>query len=180
MATRTSNTRRRPGRPSNAERNAELRSHNELLIDTAFAAASAALKTVLGSGVDIPRASGVATPVTASQAQGSTSQGSGSTQSQPQGSTSQGTTTASASSQAKPAARARKSPGRRVDPNSKMSRARVFYADNTNMQRSDMVDALVEKLDISKAVANTYVSNIDKENGSILRRRGSGPQKAAA
>jgi hypothetical protein len=68
--------------------------------------------------------------------------------------------------------RPRQAPGRHVDPKSKMSLARAFYAANVaTMERSVMVQTLHENLSISKQVANTYVSNIDKQAGGKLSRR---------
>lgn len=180
MATRTTKTAskttsRRRGRPTNAERDQRVQSQQTLLIDVAMAAASAAVKTAMGiaeggvTTIGVPQGS-------QGQSAGSAT-GSVSTSQAPQSNAS--TSTASTGQR-----RQRQAPGRRVDPNSKMSQARDFYAANMNMERSDMVNTLTEKLDISKQVANTYVSNIDREHGYKLpRRRGSNrtaPAKQAA
>jgi hypothetical protein len=140
-----SNTPARPrGRPSNKARAQRSASAQDRLVDTvmaaASAAASAAVKTML--------ADGSASVVGIGTAQSS----------QPSGSQS------STSSQKKSRGR----PGAPVDPNSNMSKVRDFIAKNRKMERSALVDAVVDAHGISKAVVNTYVSKIEKENGEPL------------
>lgn len=143
----------RRGRPTNAERAQRVQSQQSNLIDVAVAAASAAVKTALG--IDV--------------ADGVTSIG------VPQGSQSQNASQ-STGSVAKTAGRRKQTPGRRVDENSAMSKTRAFYDQNLKsanpMNRADFVRAAADKFGYSRQTANTYVSNIEKDGGYKLVRRG--------
>jgi hypothetical protein len=148
MSTKASKKPAKRGRPSNATIAARANTKRNSFINIVASAASEAAATAVRDALSDPSA------VT--------------TLGIPQG---------SQSSTPSSAPRARLTPGRRVDPNSKMSLARAFYEKHVNsMERSVMVEALHKKLDISKQVANTYVSNIDKQAGGKLSRR---PRKAA-
>lgn len=155
MATKNSNTTKstgnRVGRPTNASKRAAIQSQQSLLIDTAMAAASAAAKAALGIVVD-----GGVTTISPPQA----SQSNTNTASKPQASTST----------------AKKSPGRKVQADSALSLTRQFYADNlkasTPLSRAEFVKAATAKFGYAKETANTYVSNIEREGGYKLVRRG--------
>ena len=159
MATKNSNTTKstgnRVGRPTNASKRAAIQSQQSLHIDTAMAAASAAAaKAALGI-VD-----GGVTTISQPQASQSNT-GNTSTASKLQASTSTG----------------KKSPGRKVQADSALSLTRQFYADNlkasTPLSRAEFVKAATAKFGYAKETANTYVSNIEKEGGYKLVRRGS-------
>lgn len=143
----------RRGRPTNAERASRLQSQQVLLIDAAVAAASAAVKTALGIGEE----GGVTTIGV------------------PQGNQSQSAST-STTSVSNTSGRRKQTPGRRVDPNSAMSKTRAFYDQNLKsanpLNRADFVRAAADKFGYSRQTANTYVSNIEKEGGFKLARRG--------
>lgn len=173
MATRNSNTAqkssgRRPGRPSNASKVAAVQSKQSQLIDVAIAAASAAVKAVYGivdGGVQ-----SIATPQ-GSQSQSASTSGSTSQSVKTGGSQSQGNQSATT---AHPPAK--KAPGRKTDGTSNMSLTRAFYAENLKadkpLNRAAFVTAASERFKYKKAIANTYVSNIEKEGGYKLERRG--------
>lgn len=163
MATRNSKAAsptnaRRAGRPTNAERNARVQSQQVLLIDTAMAAASAAVKATLGiidggvSTIGIPQGSQFDTASTST-----------STSAQPAA-----TKTATR--------RQKQAPGRRVDEDSAMSKTRRFYDENLNSQnpliRADFVREAAKRFGYTPQTANTYVSNIEKASGYKLVRRG--------
>ena len=158
MATKNSNTTKstgnRVGRPTNASKRAAIQSQQSLLIDTAMAAASAAAKAALGIVDD-----GVTTI------------------SQPQASQSNTGNTSTASKSQASTSTAKKSPGRKVQADSALSLTRQFYADNlkasTPLSRAEFVKAATAKFGYAKETANTYVSNIEKEGGYKLVRRGS-------
>ena len=57
--------------------------------------------------------------------------------------------------------------GRRVDPNSALSQARVLYrAAHRHLTRAQMVDAFTQELAISRPVANTYFHLIAGPKGA--------------
>lgn len=160
----TRSTGRRTGRPSNAEIAQRAQSQTAHLIDVAMAAASAAVRTAMGVEAGV---SGTVTTVGVPQG------------SQSQGSQSQTASTGSTTSQAQSQGRAtRKAPGRSVDPTSKASQTRDFYAENLKsanpLTRAEFVKAAAKKFGYSQQTANTYVSNIEKVGGNKLVRRGSG------
>ena len=72
-------------------------------------------------------------------------------------------------------AKQRQAPGRRTDPNSKMSLTRDFYDANlkaaTPLSRSELVKAAAKKFGYSQQTGNTYISKIDNEAGRKLSRR---------
>lgn len=165
MATKTSKTSKttkstgnRVGRPTNASKRAAIQSQQSLLIDTAMAAASAAAKAALGIVVD-----GGVTTIAQPQASQSNSTGT--------------STPAKAQSQPRTATTAKKSPGRKVQADSALSLTRQFYADNlkasTPLTRAEFVKAATAKFGYAKETANTYVSNIERDGGYKLVRRGS-------
>lgn len=180
MATRTSKTAsntpaRRVGRPTNAERQQNVASQQSQLIDMAVAAASAAIKSVMGidggvQTIGVPQGtqSQSASTGTASTPQTGGNQTGGNQNAIGTASTS--TATKSGGS------RVRQAPGRRVDAESKMSLTKVFYDENLNaptpLNRADFVRAAAEKFGYSVQTANTYVSNIEKVGGYKLERRG--------
>lgn len=151
MATKNSKTTKstgnRVGRPTNASKIAAQHSQQSQLIDIAVAAASSAVKSALGI-ID----GGVTT--IAQPAAGNTTNA-----------PARGTT-----------ATAKKSPGRKVQADSALSMTRQFYADNLKaanpMTRSEFVKAATAKFGYTKETGNTYVSNIEKEGGYKLVRRG--------
>lgn len=141
MATKTAKnktaTRKTGGRPTNASRNAKIQSQTALIVDTAIAAASAAVKSALG--IDIGNVTAIAAT--------------GTGQSADQSSTTQ-------------SKRSAKRPGRSVDPTSKMSLTREFFNSNkSKMDRAAMVKAAASKFGYSPQTANTYIANISREQG---------------
>jgi hypothetical protein len=162
-------TNRRIGRPTNAERATRAQSAAEGLVNVASAAFSAGLRQGLGLPSDdtgatvttIASITGSAIPATAK------------------------VSTAPAPAKASKPARVRRASGsvsgRPVDPESKMSKTRTLYLENlkasTPLNRAELVAAAAKKFDYSPATGNTYISNIDKENGRQLVRRGSSAAK---
>lgn len=171
MATRKSNTAqksttgRRPGRPSNASKAAAVQSQQTMLIDVAIAAASSAVKAAFGLADGGVQTVGVAQPSTsnasASPAQPSTS-----------GNTKRSSATVTSIG--------KKSPGRKVQADSKATLTREFYDANLKspnpLNRAEFVAAATEKFGYSKQTANTYVSNIESKHGYKLVSR-SDPSK---
>ena len=161
MATKNSNTTKstgnRVGRPTNASKRAAIQSQQSLLIDTAMAAASAAAAAAAKAALGI--VDGGVTTISQPQASQSNT-GNTSTASKLQASTSTG----------------KKSPGRKVQADSALSLTRQFYADNlkasTPLSRAEFVKAATAKFGYAKETANTYVSNIEREGGYKLVRRG--------
>lgn len=167
MATRTSKTAakstgRRTGRPTNAERQARVQSQAGQFINIVAAAYAEGMKTALGieGGVqtlaNMPQ--GIGTPAGIGIAQGSQS------------------VSAATTSTTSKAVTGRKAPGRKVEADSKMSLTREFYDANLKaanpLNRADFVRTAAAKFGYSKETANTYVSNIEKEGGYKLERRG--------
>ena len=128
-----------------------------------MAAASAAAKAALGiidggvTSIGIPQGS---QSQTAGQQQGNQSQSAGQ----------QGPASKSIPN------RARKAPGRRVEEDSRMSQTRRFYDENLKasnpLVRADFVREAAKRFGYTKETANTYVSNIEKQGGYKLERRG--------
>ncbi len=163
-ASATKSTGRRTGRPTNAERQALLQSKANQFITIAAAAYAEGMKAALGIE------GGVQTLASLPQGIGQSS-GIG---------ISQGSQSQSAASQSTSAKvttlKTKKAPGRKVEADSKMSLTRDFYAENLKasspLNRADFVRKAAEKFQYSKETANTYVSNIEKEGGYKLDRRG--------
>lgn len=156
---------RRIGRPTNAERAVRAQSAAEGLVNVASAAFSAGLRQGLG----LPSDDTGSTVTTIASIAGS-----------PSAVTSHASAPAQAKASPKPA-RARRSAGstsgRPIDPQSKMTLTRNLYHENLQaskpLTRAELVQAAAKKFDYSPATGNTYISNIDKENGRQLVRRGS-------
>lgn len=159
----------RRGRPTNAERAVRAQSAAEGLVNVAAAAYSAGLRQGLGlpsddSGSTVTTIASIAGTQQTSQA----SQPATQTQSAPK---------AKAAPKAARAPRATgSSSGRPVNPESKMTLTRNLYHENLQasnpLNRADLVKAAAKKFGYSAATGNTYISNIDKENGRQLVRRG--------
>ena len=179
MATRNSSktannankpTGRRTGRPTNIERQARVQSQALQFINLAAASYAAGMTAALGidGGVqtlgNLPH--GLATGSGIAASQGSQSQNAGQSQNASQSATSARVSTL----------KSKKAPGRKVEADSKMSLTRDFYAENLNaaspLNRADFVRKAATKFGYTKETANTYVSNIEKEGGYKLVRRG--------
>jgi hypothetical protein len=164
----TRNTRkstgRRTGRPTNAERAARVQSETVNLIKVAAASYATGMANALG--IDPSAVQTIGTVAQTGQAQPVT----GTTSAQP--------------AQTQPSGQrrttARKAPGRKVNPDSKMSLTRQFYAENLKLpadqrlDRAAFVKAAAKKFKYTPQTANTYISNIERVEGRKLARRGTG------
>lgn len=152
---------RRTGRPTNAERALRRQSETVKLINVASASYAAGMAAALN--VD---PSAVQTIASVAQT-GQSATASTSTSSQGQ-------------SQSAGRKTARKAPGRKVNPESKMSLTRKFYDDNMalpeaqRLDRAALVKAAAKKFKYTPQTANTYISNIERIGGQKLVRRGTG------
>lgn len=164
----TRNTRtagRRTGRPTNAERALRQQSETAKLINVAAASYAAGMANALG--VDPSAVQTIASVAQTGQSQSASTATTSQGQSQQTTSRRSGTT-------------ARKAPGRKVNPESKMSLTRKFYDDNLalpedqRLDRASLVKAAAKKFKYTPQTANTYISNIEREGGQKLVRRGTG------
>lgn len=142
----------RIGRPTNASREAARQSEHRNLMEIVGIAASnaarGAVEAALAGGVTTI---GVAQPSTTSNSATSTTSKRGGS---PNGST------------------PRKSPGRKPDPTSKLSKSRIIYAENFGkLERNAIVDLMVKELGLDKPVANTYYHSIHRAAGGKPNRR---------
>lgn len=156
--TRNTKPASRGGRKTNAQRNAErleaAQSQAMHLVEVATAAYASGMKTALGLDTGV---AGTVTTIGAATGQSAT---------QSQG---------SQSAPAQTTSRKRQAPGRRQDPESKMSLTRDFYAENLKaanpLTRAELVKAAAKKFGYTPQTGNTYISKIDNENGRKLARR---------
>lgn len=154
-------TARRPGRPSNASIAADNDARQRFFIQTVAAAASAAASGAVQAAL---ADSGMVTTLGVPQGSQSGQSGNATASTGQSASTprtrSNGSTTA-----------AKRPPGRRPDPNSNLSKARVIYADTIGkLDRKDIVAKMVTDLTIGKDVANTYYHTIHRDNGGKSSR----------
>jgi hypothetical protein len=171
MATRNSKTAakaaskttgRRSGRPTNIERAAKVQSQAMHFINLAAASYAAGMTAALGIEGGVQTLGNL--PSSIAQSAQSASAGSATA------STSQSSASTSGRSRTKQA------PGRRVDEGSAMSQTRRFYDENLKaanpLARAEFVREAAKRFGYTPQTANTYVSNIERDGGYKLVRRG--------